>query len=198
MELISAYILAGGGSSRFGSDKARALVNGRPLISHVARSIAPAVSDITVVADRRNKYSDLGLRTITDRIAGMGPLGGLYTALAEYDGEGWLVLVSCDWVGIQVAWIESLRAVRRKNAKAVVFRGQKWEPLLALYHTSLRESVERNISKGELALWRLVEQVDHIWVPLPRNWQESLQVNTLVDFERLSSLNICKGKSRLI
>lgn len=190
MELISAYILAGGESSRFGSDKARALVNGQSLISHVARSIAPAVSEVTVVADRRNKYSDLGLHTVADCIPGMGPLGGLYTALADYNGEGWVVLVSCDWVGIQVAWIECLLAARRKKTKAVVFRGRKWEPLLALYHSSIRESVEGNISKGELAAWRLVEQVNHISVPLPRNWQEAMQVNTVVDFEKVSSLSL--------
>ena len=54
-ELVPAYILSGGRSSRFGSDKARALAAGKPLILHAADTVAPVAASITVVADRPDK-----------------------------------------------------------------------------------------------------------------------------------------------
>src|SRR5437867_170131 len=92
------YIAAGGRSSRFGSDKARADVNGIPLILHVARRLEEAVSSLTVVADVEHKFEDLQLRTIADQHPGFGPMAALHAALDDQKHEGWLLLVSCDFV----------------------------------------------------------------------------------------------------
>ena len=47
MKLLG-LILAGGQSSRFGSDKAAALHQGRPLINHVADALRPHVDALAV------------------------------------------------------------------------------------------------------------------------------------------------------
>ena len=88
MTRLPIYILAGGRSSRFGSDKARAVLDGEPLIKRVARMAMPIAESTTIVADRTGKYDDLGLRSIADDPPHLGPLGGLAAALgiAEKDG----------------------------------------------------------------------------------------------------------------
>ncbi len=86
--MIRVYILSGGYSSRFGSDKARVRIGGRELIRSVAdelRSIGP----ITVVADSFGKYGDLGLNTVGDIWPHLGPMGGLLSSILHaLRGEG--------------------------------------------------------------------------------------------------------------
>ncbi len=78
-----AYVLAGGKSRRFGSDKARAMLAGQPLLLHVARQLEPVCSCVWVVAQRAGQYDDLGLPTLGDLALGLGPLAGLQTALSH-------------------------------------------------------------------------------------------------------------------
>ena len=87
-------ILAGGKSSRFGSDKGQALLNGRALIDHVRSGLAQQVDTLISVG---RKWP--GLRSISDRpMAGMGPLGGLCSALhfAAANGFDRILTSPCD------------------------------------------------------------------------------------------------------
>jgi molybdopterin-guanine dinucleotide biosynthesis protein A len=93
VRLIGA-ILAGGASSRFGSDKAMALLDGRPLIAHVAAALA-AQCETVVVAGR----DWAGLVRVDDLPApGLGPLGGLAGALsyAVAHGHDAVLTSGCD------------------------------------------------------------------------------------------------------
>ncbi|MEY3659058.1 MAG: hypothetical protein RL425_1819, partial [Pseudomonadota bacterium] len=77
-------ILAGGQSTRFGSDKAAALYQGRPLIDHVADALRPHV-DALAVAGR--DWPDL-IRIEDAPEPGLGPLGGLLGGLIYADQNG--------------------------------------------------------------------------------------------------------------
>lgn len=181
MDRVPVYILAGGKSSRFGTDKARAESGGVPIIVRLAHAVRPVASSITVVANIPEKYADLHLCTISDRIPGLGPLGGLQAALEDCKSEGWLLLLSCDSVGIRTEWVDRLFAHRRIGAQAVLFRNGRWEPLLALYHTSIRETVDRHIAERRLAMWALVETATTVALPIPPDWFELRNVNMPTD-----------------
>lgn len=189
-EQVPVYILAGGRSSRFGSDKARALVHGRSLILHVAEALAPRASSLTVVADVEDKYDDLGLRTIADRAPRLGPLAGLEAALLDGDEAGWLLLCSCDWVGLRPEWVDLLLHAREEGAsRAVAFKGPVWEPLLALYHRSLGAEVASRLAEGRLAPWRLLEDISARALSLPPDWEQARQVNRPDDLVRAGGLD---------
>lgn len=87
-------ILAGGGSRRFGSDKALAMIDGKPMIAHVAAWMA-AECDAVAVCGRA--WGEL--LTLPDQPGpGYGPLGGLLAALehaARADAHAVLV-APCD------------------------------------------------------------------------------------------------------
>ncbi|ETI58911.1 molybdopterin-guanine dinucleotide biosynthesis protein MobA [Sphingobium sp. C100] len=70
---ILGAVLAGGRSTRFGSDKAMAQLNGRSLIDHAIAGLAPHVAEI-ILCGREGGLPD---RPRPD----MGPLGGLNSAL---------------------------------------------------------------------------------------------------------------------
>lgn len=92
---VSAVILAGGQSSRMGTNKALAQVGGRPIIERVVERVRPLVDELVIVTNTPEVYAWLGLPVFTDLIADKGPLGGLYTAIASTHGQHTLA-VSCD------------------------------------------------------------------------------------------------------
>jgi molybdopterin-guanine dinucleotide biosynthesis protein A len=77
-------VLAGGRSSRFGSDKADALLAGRPLLDHAIEALRPHC-DLAAVAGREVD----GIVSIADWPApDAGPLGGLAGALRHALANG--------------------------------------------------------------------------------------------------------------
>lgn len=183
MERLPVYVLAGGRSSRFGRDKATAVLAGETLLARVAALAAPFAERITVVAEHAGKYEAVGLRTIADAVSGRGPLGGLLAALGDAEGE-WTLVLPCDLVTMQAGWVARLLAARRPGSRAVVFRGQRWEPLPGLYHVAARPQVEAALAAHELTLWHLYSRVQTEAVPLPEDWPELAQVNSPADLRR--------------
>jgi molybdopterin-guanine dinucleotide biosynthesis protein A len=182
---VPAYILAGGHSRRFGSDKARVLVGGEPLLARVARDLAGVATRLVVVADAPGGYDDLGLRTIGDARPGQGPMGGLERALGDLaPAEEWLLLAPCDLLGIDPSWLEALLAARGPGHGVVAFREARWEPMPALYHAGLGDLVRARLAAGERSLWRLIEAADPVALPHPPGWERAVQVNTPADLER--------------
>ena len=180
MELVPVYVLAGGRSSRFGSDKARAEVEGVPLIQHVIRALEPVASRVTVVARERGQYDDLGLHTIGDLQPELGPMGGLATALADLHRtpeEPWLMLAPCDLLGLQRRWLHELLTRPRQGHRVVAFRGSRWEPLPALYHREIQPEVESMIAGGQRSIWRLMERCRPLALNPPDSWEAMRKVN---------------------
>jgi len=140
---VPAYILAGGRSVRFGSDKARALVGGEPLIRRVADGLGPVASSVTAVAQEADAYADLGLGTIADTAPDRGPVQGLLAALLhrlETTGPGWLLLAACDMLPADAIGYTSLldaRDLAPNPTHAIARRTDRWHPMPGLYHTAL-------------------------------------------------------------
>ena len=97
MHILGA-ILGGGQSSRFGSDKALAVLDGKPLMDHAAEGLRPYVEQIISVG--RDWPGMARLDDLPE--PGLGPLGGLLGALTFAQAEGYdLVLTcGCDTVGL--------------------------------------------------------------------------------------------------
>lgn len=184
---VPLYVLAGGRSSRFGSNKARAEVEGLPLIQHVIRALEPLASRVTVVAREQGQYADLGLHTIGDLQPELGPMGGLATALADLHltpDEPWLLLAPCDLLGLRRQWLQELLARPRQEHLVVAFRGSRWEPLPALYHRDVQPEVESRVAAGRRSIWRLVERCRPLALAPPPSWEAMRRVNRPEDLEQ--------------
>jgi molybdopterin-guanine dinucleotide biosynthesis protein A len=89
--VILGAVLAGGQSSRFGSDKALAELGGQTLLARAVATLE-AQCDAVVVVGR----SDAPTTTIPDRPAsGMGPLGGIAAALHHAANHGYADILTC-------------------------------------------------------------------------------------------------------
>lgn len=87
-------VLAGGRSSRFGSDKALALLDGRQLIEHAVAALTPYVARVVICGRTDPRWTSLSDMPAPD----MGPLGGLAAALAYARDGGFAGVLStgCD------------------------------------------------------------------------------------------------------
>ncbi len=184
MNRLPVYILAGGKSSRFGSDKARAELHGTPAIVRIARAAGPIAERITVVAASAGAYDDLGLRTIGDTHPGAGPLAGLHAALVDNAGGDWLCLLSCDLVTLNAAWIERLMRQASDELDVVAFKPDRWQPLVALYRRTILPLVTERLGEGRLAMQSLLDAARTRRCDLPDDWPEHLQMNTREQWQR--------------
>jgi len=190
---ISAYVLAGGNSRRFGSDKARATLHGHPLILTLSNQLIGLGFKVTVVGKHDDQYADLGLDTIGDIEPDKGPIGGLRTALT-HRRAGWILLCSCDMLGIDERWIAALfgRAHRATDADAIAAGDQRWQPFPGLYHTRLRDDPALREARSFQRLLEQVrtERIDAYTLPAVR------QVNTVEELRRIDAPDSGAGASR--
>jgi len=87
---LTAYVLAGGKSSRMGADKAFLELAGQPLIAH-AMDLAGCVTDNVRIVGDPEKFAIFGT-AVPDIYTDRGPLGGIHAALLNSSTEANLVL----------------------------------------------------------------------------------------------------------
>jgi molybdopterin-guanine dinucleotide biosynthesis protein A len=156
--ILGAFILAGGKSSRFGSDKARADIHGVPLLLRLIESLTAVTHlDITLVVNEPQRYSDFGLATVVDIHRDLGPMGGLYSAIesiVKRNQGGWILLLPCDLLNYDTAWHQAfLNRLQSDSthASAIAFCDEQWLPFPALYHTSLLPCLQNAIQMQQLS-----------------------------------------------
>ena len=63
---ITGIILAGGKSSRLGSDKGIVNLNEKKFIEHILEAVLPNVNEVLIIANNDN-YNNLGYKVIKDK-----------------------------------------------------------------------------------------------------------------------------------
>jgi molybdopterin-guanine dinucleotide biosynthesis protein A len=145
--MLSIAIQAGGRSERMGRDKARVLLAGRPLITHVLERVAHLGSDILVTTNAPDEYAFLGVRLAGDEQPGAGALAGLRTALRAARHETVLVL-ACDLPFVCLPLLEhQLQLAPGADAVVPRWRGEL-EPLHAVYRRTCLPAIEQSLAEG--------------------------------------------------
>ena len=183
--LTGGAVLAGGASSRMGSDKALLVVGGRPLVVGVADALTGALGvEAVVVGGDEDRLRGLGLEVLPDRAPGAGPLGGILTALLHHrERFDQVVVLSCD---LPEPSPESIRAVAEtasdEDAIAVpVLRGRRqW--MHAAWPIAVLPALEEIFQRGERAPHRAVADLAVVEV-------DGLDPHSLRDIDRLEDLD---------
>lgn len=183
---ISAAILAGGKSRRFGKDKAFLEIEGRPVLPDLVARLVTLFDPVRVIVDNASKLNLNAITILQDRVAGMGPLGGLLTAL-ENSPTPHVFVAACDMPFLDTGVISFL-ADRLQNEDILVpsVKGSE-EPLAAFYSVRCVGSIQTCLEKGERslrAIWpavntRIVELAGHFPLELLRRC--FLNVNIVPD-----------------
>jgi len=154
-------MLAGGKSRRFGQSKVLAPLAGAPLASWGVRALQAAGLPVGVVSDEEGVEAELGVPTRPDLEAGLGPIGGLWTALqwASERGDHGVLLLGCDMPLVSEALVRTILDWN-DDAPAVVPVGPEGpEPLCALYRSTCTPEVERRLHSDDRSLRGLAKAV---------------------------------------
>lgn len=145
---ITLAILAGGKASRIGGrNKALLEIDGITFIQRIYQKLSPVFSNIIVVS---NELTDFGIENIvvySDIIKGIGPLGGIHSALVN-SIDPTIFVVSCDmpFVDSEIAVDMTTEFLKSQPDILVPLIGTYKEPLFALYSKSLVGQIESMVS----------------------------------------------------
>lgn len=141
---LKCAIIAGGKSGRFGSDKSLYSYEGKTLIEHVRDAISPVFNDIVIIANESVKFSFLNLPVIPDIIPGLGPIGGIYTAVQKLDAER-IFIFPCDMPFLNTEFIRYMTEIPELYDIVVPSINGYYQPLHAIYSKNCIAAIKRNI-----------------------------------------------------
>jgi len=142
-------VLAGGRSSRFGSDKAEALLAGRPLIDHAIATLRAQCEAVVVVGRETDKAVCLADWPAPHR----GPLGGLAAALVHASENGFadVLSIGVDCIDMPEHLVDCLRPAPAYIESA---------PVIGLWPASAAEAVKAILTgAGKHSMRQLAETV---------------------------------------
>jgi len=146
----AAWVLAGGRSSRMGTDKALLEIEGQPLVLRVADRLAEVCGSVAIIGEgtlsNPGQYANLGLRVVPDSFPGLGPLAGIEAALAATSAEANLI-AACDMPSLDASALEALFAAGGDCAVPRHADG-RIEPLCAVYHRRIHARVRELLESG--------------------------------------------------
>jgi molybdopterin-guanine dinucleotide biosynthesis protein A len=148
---LSAFLLAGGASSRMGRDKALIEFEGKPLLVRLATMLRSLAGDVTILAPA-GRYESFGYKVLPDRRANCGPLSGIETAL-RHSGHPWVLILACDLAHVTPEWLATVASHARPGLD-VITSGDN--PLCALWNISALPAVSAALDSGQFRVRSLV------------------------------------------
>ncbi len=155
---ITGIILAGGKSSRYGTNKALVEMNGTRLIERVIRVMEPLFGHLIIITNTPHEYAYLQLPMVEDLIKGLGPLGGIFTGLESISDEAGF-FVACDMPFLNGGLIRHMVEKREDFDVIVPKIDWKVEALHAIYAKRCLPAIRALIDAREYQIIKLFPKV---------------------------------------
>jgi molybdopterin-guanine dinucleotide biosynthesis protein A len=156
---VTAFVLAGGKSTRMGSDKAFLRLGEETLLSRALRVAGAVAEEVRIVGDAK-KFAGFG-QVVEDVYRDRGPLGGIHAALSSSTTD-WNLMLAVDlpFAGPEFLTYLILWA-RESDATVTVPRaGGGLQPLCAIYRRKFAEVAEQSLRAGKNKIDLLFAKVD--------------------------------------
>jgi molybdopterin-guanine dinucleotide biosynthesis protein A len=156
------FVQAGGGSTRFGRDKALARIAGRTMLQRTGELLECVCDEIRIIAPA-GKYDGVRWKVIEDGWPGEGPLGGIISALQYMKSQragwpddhpdseaGWAMILGCDLPFMtqdflaflkKCAWVSRVQVVVPESDNGL-------EPLCACWRADALLAVKQAFDAG--------------------------------------------------
>lgn len=155
---VAGVILAGGKSSRFGSNKALALHQGDALIQGVTRKLTGLFPETLLVTNNPEDYAFLGWPMVADQYLNCGPLAGIHTALRAISQPRAFVC-GCDMPLVNPELIRFLCTLPGDHEVVLPWLPEGPEPLYAVYSQTALPRIEENLAAGQYKLGVLYKKL---------------------------------------
>ncbi|MBK9637273.1 MAG: molybdenum cofactor guanylyltransferase [Bacteroidetes bacterium] len=132
------YILAGGKSSRMGTDKGLLLLKNKSLVKYVIDNLTPCVDQIFIVSSNE-LYEQFCLPLVPDIVLGKGPAVGIFSAL-EHSTVNQNFVISCDTPFLDSSLISRIFNLAKDHEICIAESMGFWEPMVGVYSKSISEN----------------------------------------------------------
>ncbi|MEB3218207.1 MAG: molybdenum cofactor guanylyltransferase [Nostocales cyanobacterium 94392] len=163
---IAALILAGGKSSRMGTDKAIVNYQGKPMLLSVYQVAAACTEQVYVLTPWAERYQNIlpsNCQYLIESQPGKGPVNGLSEGLEQISAD-WILLLACDLplldVEILQSWIKKLPQIPTSTLALVPQRSQIWEPMCAFYRKEVKTELDSFLRSGKRSFQDLLSGID--------------------------------------
>jgi molybdopterin-guanine dinucleotide biosynthesis protein A len=170
-ELIGA-VIAGGLSTRYGSPKALARVNGVRIVDRVSAALQDAAERVVAIVNDPALGAEIALPQRADVLRDVGALAGVHAALlwARELGAAGIIAVGCDMPFVTTPLLRALK-MRHLSAGADVTvpesesrRGV--EPLCACYGEACIAAIENAVQRGDARMIGFFDDVRVTRMPI--------------------------------
>lgn len=186
---IGGIILAGGKSSRFGSDKGLTNFHGKPLVQYSVDLLQEVAAEICIVSGNP-EYKRFNYPVYSDIISGYGPLAGILTGLT-YSKNEYNFVLSCDTPFVNLDLLLYLKLhIHKKWIAVPVNPAGLFEPLCAIYSKNCIAVIQKMIENNDHKVLNLFAKVDTAVLKISDElpfYQENLfaNINTLTDLSNV-------------
>lgn len=189
---LTAAIIAGGRSTRFGSPKTHAAFQGISLLQHalnLAREIAPTLM-LSINQSAENiprevlQYKDL--------YPDCGPVGGVHTMLKTAEAP-LVAVLPCDMPLLTPAIYARLHIHSTGSVPVVAHSHLGLEPLVSIWPAALAGALEGYILRGTYSMRKIVQDLDADIIDLPAEFASYnphwvANVNRTADLETIQQV----------
>ncbi|MFA7352327.1 MAG: molybdenum cofactor guanylyltransferase [Dehalococcoidales bacterium] len=158
---VSAILLAGGKSSRLGTDKAKVKLDGESVMIQAIAEKLSGLSEDIVVSTNGRRYEDITIpvRWAIDVRPGAGSLMGLYSGLlaAKHD---YAIAVACDMPFINIELLKYMISLPRDYDALLPKIGEQTEQLHSIYSKNCLPKMGKYLNSGHLKITSFMDEID--------------------------------------
>jgi len=192
-EHVTGIILAGGKSSRFGTDKALHPYLEKRMIEYAIEALRPFCCEILISTNKPMDFIFTGLKPVADIYHGCGPLGGIHACLLQSKNEH-NVVIGCDLPELQTDLFLAL--LNHKTGFQVVIpthHGLK-ETMASYFHKSATTIIEEALKRNQFKLTDAIAPLQTLFLDVGEMpfYSDKLfmNVNTKEDIKPLNHSNL--------
>jgi len=180
---MNALILAGGRSTRMGTDKSLLTYHHQPQWRYLYELLTPYCSTVFIScrADQKDNFDSFPCLIDTREI---GPLGGILSAFEHNPNEAWLV-IACDMPFVSAETIAFLVHHRQPTQLATAFQHPETmfpEPLLTIWEPQSYQSIQAQFQQNRFSPLQILQKANVHLIPCPTlRWLQN--VNTPEEFK---------------
>jgi molybdenum cofactor guanylyltransferase len=188
----TAIILAGGKSTRIGSEKGMVKFKGTPMISHVIKTVEKLNIPIIIISSN-SIYEQFKYTIYADLIPNKGPLGGIYTGL-HYSQTQKNIVISCDAPLVSESILNWLLNASKNSDITVPKVEERIYPLIGIYSKQILPEIKDSLDKNQLGLTRFLSKVNSKIVTIATQSDQFAKecfsnINTLEELRKLEEIS---------
>lgn len=183
----SLLLLAGGKSSRMGTNKAELLYEGRTFVENLIEKAKILGIEKIYLSGYQKAGEDV--QVVYDIYPEIGPLGGLHAGLTSAQTTYCLVL-PVDVPQIPKDFLEELlrfheQEVTNKEKPTLAERDGFVEPLIGIYPVSMVSYIEERINAQRFSVFRMIQEWGCVAFKTDISEEQIANINTREDYDRL-------------